>query len=410
MQAIELKEVYHGKIVLLEDEQVQEGKIVKPMLIGGVATQGNIGNENKRYYKTSLWKRECTRLQEAVKNGKFIGELDHPNDGKSRLEKTSTKYTMIEMDGNLMNFQARVLETPAGNTLKALLRGGVSVDISTRGFGTTEKEVIDKQEWEVVQDDYELIAIDQVAGHSNLSAEIQYYQENIKGGNAMDLEQLKKEHPDLVAEIENQTEERVKEDLTKSITKEVEERLSKEFEDKILDEIAKSRDEIVAEVTNEVKENLVPQYEEYQNMLGEIAEIVHDFVSEDGGDSANKDEAAVETENKLKESEKKVDQMRKELDEAKKTIAGFDVKDYLDEKLANEPFKKILKERLSTCSSREEVDKRFDEEKSFVTKVIQENETPRGSGEIEDTDVTDKDQNEKKTGEEQKQQRLAGVS
>ena len=178
----ELKEVYRGKLVLLEDEKIEEGKVVKPMLIGGVATQGNVGNENTRYYRTETWGRQCEVKQEVIKSGKLLGELDHPDDGKSRLEKTSVRYTKLEMDGDYMNFEAAVLETPSGDTLKALLRGGVGVDISTRGFGSTKKETIDGKEWEVVQDDYELAGIDQVVGHSNLSAEIQYYQEKANNG------------------------------------------------------------------------------------------------------------------------------------------------------------------------------------------------------------------------------------
>ena len=404
MSARELKEIYRGKLVLLEDEKIEEGKVVKPMLIGGVATQGNVGNENKRYYRTKLWERECDKKQELIKIGKLLGELDHPDDGKSRLEKTDVRYTKLEMDGDYMNFEAVVLDTPSGDILKGLLRGGVGVDISTRGFGSTKNEKIDGKEWEVVQDDYDMVGIDQVVGHSSLSAEIQYYQEKAnKGGINMDLEQLKKEHPDLVEAIAKETEKRV--------TKEVTEKLTTEFEERILDEISKSRDEIVTEVTAEVKASMVPQYEEHENMLSEIAEIVKDFVGEgEEGEPGTKDEKVVELEQKLDESNKASEQMRKDLDNAQEKIAKSDVREYLEDVLKNEPFKKILKERLSDCESREDVDKRLETEKDFVNKVIQENKVPKGKGEQDDKDKSDKDLTEQQDSDKKRQQRLAGVA
>jgi len=404
MSARELKEIYHNtKVTLLEDEQVQEGKIVKPMLIGGVATQGNVLNQNGRYYKTELWKRECERKQDVIKAGKLLGELDHPDDGKSRLAKTAVRYTKLEMNDDYMNFEAEVLGTTNGLELKELLRGKVGVDMSTRGFGNTKKETVDGVERETVLDDFDLVAIDPVAGHSNLAAEIQYYQENKKGGNDMDLEQLKKEQPDLFAAIVKDTEVRV--------TKEMTDKLTKDFEEKILDEIAKSRDEIVAEVTKEVKENLVPEYEEHQNMLGEIAEIVKDFVGEgnESGDKGEKDEQVTKLEQELETSKSTVSKMREDLDDARGKIAANDVKEYLDEALKNEPFKNVLKERLSKCKSKEEVDKQLETEKEWVNKVVQEDKNPAGTGETIDKDKEDKKLEEQQDSSKKKQQRLAGV-
>jgi len=405
MSARELREIYHSKTVLLEDEQIEEGKVVKPMKIGGVATQGNVVNENARYYRTKLWGRECERKQDAIKAGKMLGELDHPVDGKSRLSGTSVRYTKLEMDGDYMNFEGLVGDTVAGQNLKALLRLGVGVDISTRGFGSTKKETMDGKEVEVVQDDFELVGIDQVAGHSSLSAEIQYYQEkkdsDLKGGDKMNLEQLKKDHPELVQALVKETEERVK--------KEVTDQLTKDFEERILDEISKNRETIVSEVTAEVKKTLVPQYENYENMLGEIAEIVKDFIGEET-EPKDKDEHVTALEAKVKAQDESNKQLRTDLDEAKAKIAKGEVKEYLDEVLANERFKKLLRGRLSDCKTKEEVDERLPKEKEYVDKIVQEDKVPSGDGEVLDKDQTDKKVlDEKADAETKRQQRLAGV-
>jgi len=405
---VELKEIFEGKSIILEEEVVEAGKVVKPMKIGGVASKGNVFNKNGRYYSTGLWETEAKRLMPLVEAGKFLGELDHPDDGKSRLSRTAIKYTKLFTEGDLFKFEADVLETHAGKDLKAVLRGGASVDISTRGFGSTKRQKVDGQEGEIVQKDFELVAIDAVAGHSNLDAEINYFQESKQGGSDMDLEKFKKDHPDLVEAIVKETEERVR----KEVTKEVTDKLTNEFENKILDEIAKNRDDIVKEVTAEVKENLVPKYEEFESMLGEIADIVKDFIGESQDGPPQKDEQVSKLEARLDAVEKERNKLREDLGKATEKIDRQEVKEHLEEVLKNEPFKAVLKERLGSCKTKEEVDQRIEEEKSYVNKIVQLKETPSGTGHVDDQDDADKKKKQLTEDEKlkRKQQRLAGIA
>ena len=403
MKGKPLVETMQCKWTIVQEEQSSEGKIVTPMQIGGTASKGNATNENKRHYKTSLWKREAKRLQDDVGRGKFLGELDHPIDGKSRLK--AMKFTKLFMDGDYLKFEAEVLETLAGKDLKALIRGGVEVDVSTRGFGSTKEKKISGSTVDDVQDDYELAGIDAVSGHSNLEAEIEYFKErknNLKGGDEMKIDELKKEHPELYAQVVKETEDRV--------TKEVTEKLTKDFEDKVIDEIAKTRTEMTEEITASVKEELMPEHEENQAKLVEVADIVSDFIEGSSGNTPDeKDEKLQAMEQKLDAATSKFETLDDDLKTAQGLIAKSEVKEYLDETLKNEPFKAVLKKRLEDCKTKEDVDKRLPEEKDYVQKIIQENETPSGKGEALNEDEKDKTSKDEHDELEQRQRRLAGV-
>ncbi len=52
------------------------------------------------------------------------------------------------------------------------------LDVSTRGFGSTKEEKVGDRKGAVVQDDFQLAAIDLVSGHSNPEAEVQFFQEH----------------------------------------------------------------------------------------------------------------------------------------------------------------------------------------------------------------------------------------
>ena len=400
---IPLDETTECKWNILEEEELSEkGKIVKPMRIAGIASRGNVVNENGRHYKTALFERESKRLQDSVERGSFVGELDHPKDGKSRLEKNAIRYTSLFMDGDYMKFEGDVLDTFAGKDLKANIRGGVAVDISTRGFGSSKKTKINGSMVDDIQDDYELTGIDAVSGHSNLEAEINYFKEKKEGGSDMKLDELKKEYPELVTEIEKAVESRVKKEVTDDLTA--------KFEDKILDEISKTRTEMTEEITASVKEELMPEHEENQTKLAEIADILGDLVeSSDKKDPDKKDEELQTLKDRLTESNTKMDKLGTDLKEAQGKIDQSEVKDYLDETLRNEPFKVVLKERLGVCLTKEEVDKQLPIEKEYVQKIVQENKNPAGSGKVIDEDKSDEDTKAQLDETLKRQRRLAGL-
>lgn len=389
--------------ILEEEELSEKGNIVKPMKIAGVASRGNVVNGNNRHYSTSLFEREVGRVQGDISKGSFLGLLDHPDKGNgAKLKETAMKFTKLFMENDYMMFEADVLDTNAGKDLKALLRGKVQVQVSTRGYGSSKKEKINGQMVDNISDDYELTGIDAVSGHSNPEAEINYFKEKKEGGSEMKLTELREKYPDLIAEAEKAVEDRVKKEVTDDLTS--------KFEDKVLDEIGKTRSEMTKEITASITDELMPEYEENQAKLAEIADIVGDLIEKSDKKAPDeKDEKLKILKIQLEESNKKIDAIGAELKEAKAKIDQSGVKEYLDEALKNEPFKVVLKERLSVCLTKEEVDKQLPIEKDYVQKIVQEGQNPKGKGRVLDENQRDEDTKTKLDEDIKRQRRLAGL-
>ena len=121
-------------------EQVGEPKS-GVMRIKGVATVGNVVNSKGEVYPTQVWQDNVPRLQNLLKQGKLVGESDHPVDHRPSLDRTCIVYRSLWMDGDQLLFEADVLPTdPSGKNLQTIIQAGVSVDISSRGRGTRVKK------------------------------------------------------------------------------------------------------------------------------------------------------------------------------------------------------------------------------------------------------------------------------
>lgn len=153
----------------LIDEQVKacklelvEGKEDKK---GRVFARGEFGHAakptaNGRFYRHNIWEGNITRLRPRLEEKKVLGELDHPNDGRTSLQRASHVITDLRLEGDRVLGEAEILDTAKGRDLKAILAAGVPVGISSRGFGSTKPG---KDGIEEVQDDYKLVTFDFVA-------------------------------------------------------------------------------------------------------------------------------------------------------------------------------------------------------------------------------------------------------
>ena len=149
----------------LEEDAASPGK--KKLVLKGICQRADWVNENKRIYERKLLAREVGKLQEKIKNGEVTCELDHPLDGKSRLEKAASRPRLLELkDNGEVYGEWVVLETRAGKDLQALIDGGVRVGFSSRGSGTVRAEQRKGETVDVVNDDYKLLTFDHVAGQS----------------------------------------------------------------------------------------------------------------------------------------------------------------------------------------------------------------------------------------------------
>jgi|TARA_B100000282_G_scaffold27084_4_gene17609 hypothetical protein len=136
------------------------------MILSGIMQMCETLNGNGRVYTRPVLEREVKKYQQLVEQNRALGELDHPDKVEVSLEKVSHKVNEIWMDGNKVMGKIQVLETPAGKTLRALVEGGCSIGISSRGTGS----VTERNGKSIVQEDFELVCFDVVSEPSTPGA------------------------------------------------------------------------------------------------------------------------------------------------------------------------------------------------------------------------------------------------
>lgn len=155
------------------DYKVQEGVgDGRPLLVSGVFGRADAKNQNGRVYPRNVWEkvlREGSDAMDRIRTRNLFGELDHPDDGRTLLQRTSHIVTRLGMnqDGTIVG-EAEILPTPSGRILETLFRANTKVGISSRGEGdVVHSEGVGA---DVVQDNYDLQAFDFVHNPSTQGA------------------------------------------------------------------------------------------------------------------------------------------------------------------------------------------------------------------------------------------------
>lgn len=142
--------------ILLEGEQKE-----KAYYVYGKFLQSEAKNKNGRLYPKNILENQVSKyINESISKGSSYGELDHPAD---RLELSSREIShriiALEWQGNAVFGKAKLLDTPTGNIVKALISDGEGkIGMSSRGSGTVKESK--------VQPDYRLITVDLVLNPS----------------------------------------------------------------------------------------------------------------------------------------------------------------------------------------------------------------------------------------------------
>jgi len=148
---------------------LQESKS-KPgvMEVVGVMQRAEAKNQNGRVYKKNLLEREVGRyIDEFVKVGNAYGELDHPESPVVALKNASHVVKELWWKGNDLMGRVELLNTPSGNIVKEILKGGHTIGISSRGTGSVQQTNEDTLQ---VMDDFELVCWDFVSNPSTHGA------------------------------------------------------------------------------------------------------------------------------------------------------------------------------------------------------------------------------------------------
>lgn len=133
-------------------------------LIGrGVFGHCDKPTQNGRIYSKSLIEREIKKLRKKnlLEQGRFRGELEHPDDANTDLRRVSHYIPDLTVEDNgLVLGELRVMEnTRNGSQLQGILDAGCVVGVSSRGLGSTEPVGEGNVK---VQDDFDLVAYDVV--------------------------------------------------------------------------------------------------------------------------------------------------------------------------------------------------------------------------------------------------------
>ena len=150
--------------VLTEDEKkrVDDGSVY----LVGVCQKAGTKNGNGRIYRKETLQREVENYQKAVRERRSLGELDHPDDSVINLKNASHLVDKMWWDGDNVMGKIEVLDTPSGKVLKALLKSGVKLGISSRGMGSVKES----NGVTMVEDDFQLICFDIVSEPSTPGA------------------------------------------------------------------------------------------------------------------------------------------------------------------------------------------------------------------------------------------------
>jgi hypothetical protein len=136
--------------------------------VEGVMQRAVAKNQNGRVYSKSILEREMKKyMDEFVKNGNAYGELDHPESPVVSLKNASHIVKNLWWDGDDLMGKVELLNTPAGNIVKEIIKAGHTIGISSRGTGSVQQTNEGNLE---VQPDFELVCWDFVSNPSTHGA------------------------------------------------------------------------------------------------------------------------------------------------------------------------------------------------------------------------------------------------
>ena len=151
---------------LLNEKEREGNKSGIHLVLAGKIQSAGQKNGNGRIYPKPILEREMKNYQKLVKEGRAIGELDHPDSSVVELKNASHLVTEVWWKGDDVMGKMKILDTPAGKIAKDLVKGGVQLGISSRGLGSTREE----RGTTMVEDDFQLLCFDLVSEPSTTGA------------------------------------------------------------------------------------------------------------------------------------------------------------------------------------------------------------------------------------------------
>ena len=134
----------------------------------GIMQRAGAKNQNGRIYKREILEEEVRNyVENFVKVGNAYGELDHPESAIVSLKNASHVVKDLWWEGDDLMGKVELLNTPSGNIVKEILKGGHTIGISSRGTGSVSQT---NEGTLMVQPDFELVCWDFVSNPSTQGA------------------------------------------------------------------------------------------------------------------------------------------------------------------------------------------------------------------------------------------------
>jgi hypothetical protein len=166
------------KDMINESRERHGGKLI----LKGPIQKSNTLNQNGRIYPKSILEREIMNYQKLIQENRAMGECDHPDSSVVELKNVSHVVKEAYMQGDIVYGAIEILDTPSGKIIQSLIESGVTLGISSRGVGSTQKQ----GNTQIVQDDFQLICFDMVSEPSTPGAFV------MREGKEISSEDLKK--------------------------------------------------------------------------------------------------------------------------------------------------------------------------------------------------------------------------
>lgn len=162
---MKLEEIYEGiKLTIQEATGNLIGRLKFQWIKAGSPTDKN---RNERYYDESIIKKIIKQFNS--KNAHIAGQVNHPIEGKTKLDKVSHVLTKLYFDEKtkIGHAEAAILNTSSGRDLKVVAQQSLKdLGTSLRGFGNIEKD------GRIKEDDYQFETIDVILKPSFKNATI----------------------------------------------------------------------------------------------------------------------------------------------------------------------------------------------------------------------------------------------
>jgi hypothetical protein len=162
-----------------EINNIESGKltVLEPLLVYVVLQKYGILNRNGRIYPESILKSQDIAYQQAIRERRAVGELDHPESSIIAGDRISHNIVETWWEGHTLMGKMEILMSPGfvklgivstkGDEVANLLRNRIKIGVSSRGVGSLKEGRGGEQ---IVQDDFEIICWDVVTAPSTPDA------------------------------------------------------------------------------------------------------------------------------------------------------------------------------------------------------------------------------------------------